>query len=171
MSDENKIVTPSDDDLNRYGGEPAATQEPPAKSEADEWKDKFLRAKADLSNYQKRAEKDRLESLKYAIADLARALLPAIDDLDRVIANAPEGDALLAGVKLTRDHFLKILEEFQIVSIPAEGQPFDPRLHEAVLEEPSEHTERTVLKEVGRGYRLNDRVLRPARVVVSKPAG
>ena len=171
MSDENKIVIPAADEVDRYGGETSAAPEPPTKSEAEEWKDKFLRAKADLSNYQKRAEKDRADSLRYAVADLARALLPVIDDLDRVIANAPEDDKLLAGVKLTRDNFLKILEEFQIVPISSEGQPFDPRLHEAVLEQPSEHAERTVLKEVGRGYRLHDRVLRPARVVVSKPAG
>ena len=169
MSDENKIVTPATDDVDRYGGE-TVPPEQPAKSEVDEWKDKFLRAKADLSNYQKRAEKDRADSVRYATADLARSLLPVIDDLDRVITNAPEGDALLAGVKLTRDNFLKILEGFQIVSIPAEGQPFDPHLHEAVMEQPSDHAERTVLKEVGRGYRLHDRVLRPARVIVSKPA-
>jgi molecular chaperone GrpE len=182
MSDEaDRIVTPSPDDINAYGGGTASDVSPApgdsseaATRETQEWKDKFLRAKAELSNYQKRAEKDRLDTLRYAVGDFARALLPVIDDLDRVIASGFEPNAtldnLLAGAKLTRDNFLKVLEGFQVFPIKAEGQPFDPHLHEAVMEQPSEHDERTVLKEVARGYQFHDRVLRPARVIVSKPA-
>jgi molecular chaperone GrpE len=141
----------------------------------DEWKDKFLRAKADLVNFQRRAERERQDALRYAHAGLVKSLLPAVDDLERVIQSASEGPAsserLVDGVKMTLANFEKILREHQVTGIEAAGQPFDPEFHEAVMEQPSpEHTERTVLQVVGRGYKLHDRVLRPAKVIVSKPA-
>lgn len=184
-----KIVLPTDDEVDQFGGESAgadeagadsasgsgeegAKQEP--RSEAEEWKDKFLRSKAELANYQRRAEKDRSESLRYANAQLVQALLPILDDLERVIASGAEPNsevpAVISGVQLTLDNFLKALKSFNVATIESEGQPFDPAIHEAMMQQPSgEHSEPTVLQETAKGYRLHDRVLRPARVIVSKP--
>lgn len=191
MSKQNKIVTPTPDEVTNYGTGPATPEGAPAgepedtvsagtgapegttRSEADEWREKLLRAKAELSNYQKRAEKDRVDAIRYANADMARALLPLVDDLDRVLAsvtdaNAPQ-DVLVQGVRLTRDNFLKVLQQFHVLPIVAQGELFDPNVHEALMQQPSaEHAEPTVLQEVARGYRLHDRVLRPAKVIVSK---
>ena len=141
--------------------------------EVAEWKEKCLRAKAELVNYQRRAEKDRAEGLKYANASFIRALLPVIDDLERVMASGaahPENaQAILDGGRLTLENFLKILRDFRVEVIKADGEPFDPEVHEAMMEQPSpDHPTRTVLQEVAKGYRLFDRVLRPAKVIVSK---
>lgn len=187
---EEKVVIPSAEEVAQYGkapdgpaGEsavsesgqaeaPAGSAETPAKE--NEWRDIALRARAELSNYQKRAEKDRAESMRYAHAGILKSLLPVIDNLERVIqtAAAAEGgsSALLDGVKLTLDQFQKVLRECQVEVIPAEGQPFDPQVHEALMERPSDHPERTVLQELAKGYKLHDRVLRPAKVIVSKPS-
>lgn len=142
-------------------------------SEAEQWKEKCLRAKAELANYQRRAGKDHAESLRYANASLVRALLPVLDDLERVIdsgaSHQRNAEAILDGVKLTLDNFLKVLRDAHVERIDAEGQPFDPQVHEAMMEQDSpEHTERTVLQEVVKGYRLYERILRPAKVIVSK---
>lgn len=187
-------MLPTEEDVAEYGGESApakqaASEAEPAgespqaqtpaapgesRTEAEEWKEKFLRAKADLANYQRRTEKDRAEVLRYANAGLVQKLLPILDDIERVIASGSEQgsgvEAVVGGVKLTLENFLKVLGDFNVSRIESEGQPFDPAVHEAMMQRPSdEHGEPTVLEEVVKGYRLGDRVLRPARVVVSKP--
>jgi len=151
----------------------AASGEIGEPSEAEQWKEKFLRAKAELANYQRRVGKDHAESLRYANATLLRALLPILDDLERVIESGSNhqdsAEAILGGVKLTLDNFMKVLRDAHVERIESEGKPFDPKVHEAMLEQPSpEHSERTVLQEVAKGYRLYERVLRPAKVIVSK---
>lgn len=182
MSADKRIVTPTNEEVAKFGGQAAEAPAPPpaegeaaaptASSEAEEWKNKCLRARADLSNYQKRAEKDRGETVRYAITDMAKSLLPVLDSLDRVIAagsGAPESQALTDGIKLTRDMLLKALRQFNVSEIEAEGKPFDPSVHEAMMERPSdEHPHHTVLQQLEKGYKLHDRVLRPARVIVSK---
>ena len=105
---------------------------------------------------------------------LAKALLPILDDLERIIESGREhpdnAEAVVDGVKLTLDNLLKALSDFQVSRIDAAGQPFDPEVHEAMMEQPSpEHPERTVLQELSKGYRLHDRVIRPSKVIVSKP--
>ncbi len=193
MSEQSKIVTPSAEEVAAYGGqgaesgsEPGSEQptaaaaespavspeEAAARSEAQEWRDRCLRARAELANYQKRIEKDRSEAMRYAHAELARALLPVIDDLERLIKGAEEPNAtletLVKGVQLTRDNFLKVLQQFHVLPIEAHGRPFDPNVHEALLEQASDHPERTVLQELAKGYKLHDRVLRPSKVIVSR---
>lgn len=196
MSQEEKIVIPSDEEVAQYAGTDGAgkagaggeTAEAAAADAAapvpsrEDWKDIALRARAELSNYQRRAEKDRTESLRYANASLLKALLPVLDDLERIVQTGSEaaanpksdpaemGKAVVDGARLTRDTFLKVFRDFNVEPIAAEGQPFDPQVHEAMMERPSDHAERTVLQELARGYRLHDRVLRPARVIVSKPS-
>jgi molecular chaperone GrpE len=185
MTEENHLVTPTEEETARYAGasqqarpgeapEPGPTGElAAARAEAEEWKQKFLRARADLSNYQRRVEQERVKTVRYAIADLARTLLSVLDNLDRVIEKGSEPgvdpETILEGARLTRDSFLHALREFQVHQIEAEGLPFDPQVHEALMEQPSdEHPERTVLQELAKGYRLHDRVLRPAKVLVSR---
>jgi molecular chaperone GrpE len=157
------------------GASPAAIET--LKAEAEQWKDKCLRARAEFLNYQRRAEKDRADALRYANAGLVKALLPILDDLERVMAAADEHDldldTVVNGVRLTFENVLKAFREFGIQRIEAAGQPFDPTQHEAIMQQASpEHAEPTVLSEVAGGYRLGDRVLRPARVIVSaRPPG
>ena len=197
MSRKQKIVIPTEQEVDAYGEAPApakatasdgpgAGEESPVestgpeaaaepRSEAEEWKDKFLRAKAELANYRRRAEKDRSETLRYANAPLVQALLPILDDLERVIASGSEPTsevkAVVSGVTLTLENFLRVLDSFHVSRIEALGKPFDPAVHEAMMQQPSrEHSEPTAIQEMVKGYRLHDRVLRPARVVVSKPA-
>jgi molecular chaperone GrpE len=143
-------------------------------SEAQQWKEKFLRAQAELVNFQRRAAREREESVRYAVSPLVRLLLPVLDDLERVIAAGREhpdnAQTMLDGAQMTLEKFHKALQEAHVVPIKAEGEVFDPQVHEAMMERPAgEHSERIVLEEVQKGYALHDRVLRPAKVIVSKP--
>lgn len=158
------------------GGEQSPDEAVPETSATDteDWKDKFLRARAELANFQRRSEKDRNDALRYANAGLVRALLPVIDDIERIIAAGREhkdsADQIIEGIQLTLDNCLKALRQFGIEAIDAKDQPFDPQVHEAMMQQPSaEHDERVVLQELARGYKLHDRVLRPAKVIVSQP--
>lgn len=198
-----KIVIPNEEEVAEYGQRnagqseenPAPDQEAMAAKEGEgesrdagseqpadmsedalEWKDKYLRARAELANYQRRAEKDRNDALKYANAGLVKSLLPVIDDLERVLqqdastGNGGENaEAIRNGVRLTLDNLIKVLQQFQVKVIESEGKEFDPAYHEAMMEQPSdEHPPRTVLQELSKGYRLHDRVLRPSKVIVSR---
>lgn len=153
----------------------SANQTQPASGEpgpADEYKDKYLRAKADLLNYQRRAEKAHEDALRYASVSLARSFLPVIDNLQRVVnagTAAAEAQPILDGVKLILEQGLKALADHGIVPIEGQGQPFDPAVHEAMMQQPSnEHPPGTVLQVLTPGYRMRDRVLRPAKVIVTK---
>lgn len=139
--------------------------------EIEELKDRNLRLLADQRNLQQRSLRERSEALKYAEADFARDLLVVLDDLERTEASAASGSgvqAIAEGVRIVHQNFLKILKDHGVEPIPAMGQPFDPAQHEALLQQPSADTPAGhVLSEVARGYRMHDRVIRAARVVVS----
>lgn len=143
------------------------------REEADSWKDKFLRAKAEQQNALRRAAAERDEMIRYGNAGLLRGLLAMLDDLDRAIEAAeqsPSVDSLLEGARLVRQNFDKLLAEHHVKVIDAEGKPFDPQWHEAVMQRPTkEHPPGTVLQQVQRGYQFHDRVLRPAKVIVAGP--
>ncbi|HEY7725229.1 MAG TPA: nucleotide exchange factor GrpE [Anaeromyxobacteraceae bacterium] len=129
-----------------------------------------LRAVADLDNQRKRAAREREETQKFANERLLKDILPVVDNLDRALAAAPDGSPLSGGVKLV----LKVLEEGLarngVQSFHALGQQFDPRLHEAIMTVPTaEHPPGTVVLEHGRGFRLYDRLVRPALVAVAAP--
>ena len=136
--------------------------------------EKFLRAYAELENYKKRIEKERAENLKYANEELLRNLLPSIDNLHRAIEHASSEDndspeALADGVRLTLTELIRILEKYGVESIESVGKPFDPNLHEAMLQvETEDHEPLTIVEEFQKGYRIKDRLLRPARVSVAK---
>lgn len=141
------------------------------RAKVEELSDKHLRAVAELRNFRRRADTERNETVRYASADLIKGLLPIVDDLERSLAAAPEDEssALAEGVRLVHQNLLKVLQTHHVARIEAQGQPFDPSLHEAMTQQPSdEHPPDTVLEEYQSGYRLWDRVLRPAKVIVSR---
>ncbi len=134
--------------------------------------DALLRAKADYQNLQRRSAIERAEAVGYANADLLRSLLGVLDDFDRAVESASSSENLAAvvdGVRLVQQNLTRSLGEAGLEPIEALHQPFDPEIHEAMLQQPTdEHPPGTVIEQIARGYRLRDRVLRPARVVVAK---
>jgi len=145
-----------------------------AAARADEYWDKFLRAAADLDNYRKRVTREKEELARYTSERVVAALLPVLDNLERALAAAQEHEAnttaMLEGLQQIQLQFRRTLEEFGLKEVVANaGHPFDPNLHEAVGHvESAEHPEGHVIEQLQRGYKLADRLLRPARVVVSK---
>jgi molecular chaperone GrpE len=142
--------------------------------EIQELRDKNLRLVADQRNLQQRLTRDKEEALRYAESDFAKELLVVIDDLDRTqesVRSGADAKVLADGVRIIQEHFEKVLRSRGVERITAEGRPFDPGLHEALMQQPSADVPAgTVLKELAPGYRMHDRVLRPARVIVSSGA-
>jgi molecular chaperone GrpE len=110
------------------------------------------------------------ETTRYANASLIQSLLGVLDDFERTLEHgeATEASTVLQGVKISYDRFMKVLTDHQVERIEATGKPFDPRYHEAMMQQPAEGAEPgTVLQELQRGYKLHDRVLRPTKVIVA----
>ncbi len=150
-----------------------AAQLQSALAERDANHDKWIRAVAELDNYRKRVQRENEETRKYQAQSLVRDLLPVLDNLRRAVAAATASDSsqpdeLIQGVELVLKQLDEALTKHAIKPIPALGQPFDPHLHEAVQQVPSdEHPPMTIVHELERGYTLYDRVIRPSKVVVS----
>jgi molecular chaperone GrpE len=139
--------------------------------ERDDLQDRLLRLTAEYDNYRKRTDRERRELSDAVAADLARDLLPALDDLERALAApAQPGDqALRAGVELIHRQLLEALRRRNITSFESVGQQFDPSWHEALsMEAAPGKRDGEVLSEVRRGYRVGSRLLRPALVQVAK---
>jgi molecular chaperone GrpE len=137
-----------------------------------EAKDRHLRLAADFDNFKKRARQEQLETIQHASAELIGRLLPALDDLHKALENKPAGtdESWLKGVELSVRKLEEALGAHGLEPIEAVGARFDPKLHEAIgHEESAEHPEDTVVSELRRGYRIRDRVVRPALVKVSRP--
>ncbi len=152
-------------------GAPETDAPEKAVSEAEEKAAEYLaswqRAQADFINYKRRMEQERADYNRFANANFALALLPALDDLERAIAAVPHRYAKsewVEGVRLVARKFLTILEGQGVKPVVALGQPFDPNFHEALRQAPGQ--EGVVIEEFQKGYMLNDKLLRPARVVV-----
>lgn len=142
------------------------------KEEARESHDKMLRMAAELENFKKRMLREKETSLKYAEENILRELLPTVDNLERAIEQARNIDdvsALLEGVEMTHQGLLSTLERFGLTPIDGVGEPFDPNFHEALAMEASkEIPENSIMQEYQKGYLYKDRLLRAAKVVVSK---
>lgn len=139
-----------------------------AEAAAREGHDRLLRAAADLENFKKRAAREREDVQRFGNERVLKDLLPVLDDLDRALAAAPEGDPLVKGVQLVKAGFEQALARHGVKGFSAMGQPFDPALHEALLQVPTaEAAPGTVVLEHARGFTLNDRLIRPAMVGVS----
>ena len=142
--------------------------------EAQENYDRLLRVSAEFENYKKRASREMEEFRKYSNQSLIKEMLSVVDNLELAI-NSTDGQkaidkGLLDGLEMTHREILKVFEKFKVKPISAEGQPFDPTFHEAVMqEETDDFPENTVINELQKGYLIHDRLLRPAMVVVAKP--
>jgi molecular chaperone GrpE len=173
-------------ETERSAGEPAESPQPPAPSPQDEGsdeaedplalvqreRDEYLelaqRTQADFENYRKRAAKEAAAAGERAKAGLVRELLPVVDNLERALASAPERDPLLEGVRLVHAGLVAALEREGVESFDPSGEQFDPTLHEALSTRQADGAASgLVLDVVEKGYRLNEAVLRPARVIVS----
>lgn len=144
-----------------------------AEQRASALRDQYVRAVAELENVRKRAQRDVENASRYGLEKFATELLPVIDSLELAVANAPRADAasLTAGQQATLQLLQKAFEKLGIRQIDPAGAPFDPSLHEAVMAQDSATAEpNSVLQVVQRGFELNGRVLRPARVIVSRAA-
>jgi molecular chaperone GrpE len=151
-------------------------------AETERLKDQLLRERAELENFKRRMQRERSESLRYASEHLLRDLLPVIDNLERAIEAAARGAAgetpqqasrvenLVTGVKMVVNQFVETLGRFGVTRVPAAGQAFDPAHHEAVAHvDTDQHPAGNVVDEHAPGYRLHERLLRPAQVTVAKP--
>src|SRR5205085_9194152 len=136
-----------------------------------EARDRHLRLAADFDNFKKRVRQEQMETVQHASADLIARVLPVLDDLHNVLEHKPEGvdESWVKGLELSVRKLEEALGTHGLQPIDAVGSPFDPKLHEAVgHEESREHPEDTVVAELRRGYRVRDRVVRPALVKVSR---
>lgn len=133
--------------------------------------DRTLRVQAELENYRKRAQREMADERKYAVIPLVRDLLPVVDNLERAIEAAQQSASaagLLDGVKMVAGQLTAALAQHQCVRVEGEGAEFDPNVHQAIGQEPSDkYPAGVVSRAFQAGYKLNDRVIRPAQVFVS----
>ena len=131
--------------------------------------DQYMRALAEMDNLRKRAARDLEGTRQFAVEKFAQDLIGVKDSLELALANAGKADvaSLIEGQSATLRLLAKAFEKAQIEEVNPEGQPFNPELHEAMMAQPSDAAPNTVLTVIQRGYTLNGRLLRPARVVVS----
>ena len=151
----------------------AASADDPAKlrQEATDLRDRLTRTLADFDNFRKRAERDRQEQKRYALFDPLREFLTVTDNLDLALSAQGPAEDLKRGVEMIHRQMIELLRRFGVTEVSAVGQPFDPTVHEAVArEESAEVKSPTVAAELRRGYKLHDRLLRPAMVKVAVPA-
>lgn len=157
-----------DQELNKLKEDLAAAQKLNA-----EMRDGMMRARADLENARRRFEREQKESQLYAGEKVLKSLIPIVDDLDRTLENIPEGmgedNSLVSGVNMVHRKFLHALESQGAKSFYPLGEAFDPTNHEALMEAPSEEVEAGHIMQVfQRGWTLNERLLRPAKVIIAK---
>jgi len=137
--------------------------------------ERALRSHAELENYRKRAQRELSDERRYAIVPFARDLLAVVDNLERAIEAAqksPDASGLLDGVKMVASQLESVLKQHQCVRIDTVGSPFDPNFHQAIAQEPSDQYQAgTVTRATQAGYKLHDRVIRPAQVFVSTGPG
>jgi molecular chaperone GrpE len=139
--------------------------------EASEHFDQWLRLRAEFENFKKRMQKEKGDLVKFGNENLLKALLPVLDNLTRAIEhgrNARENSPLLEGVEMTCKEFLNALDRFGVKPVPAVGEVFDPEKHEALSQEESDQEANQIIAAVQNGYFYHDRLLRPAKVIVSK---
>lgn len=156
---------PEQEDLE---GKLAASQE-----QAQDYYDRLLRLSAEFDNYKKRTSREMSDVVRYANEKLLQDLLIVVDNLERAISSAdqdnPTDSSLVEGINLTLNEVLKILQQYNVQPVKALGESFDPAIHQAMMQqEVEDEPANMVVQEMQKGYRLHDRLLRPAMVVVSK---
>lgn len=140
-------------------------------TEISELKDRLLRSQAELENFRRRTQKEQLDAMKYQALPVIRDMLPGIDNLQRAVDAAEQsGDTqnLIQGIKMVTQQFTDVLKQHKAEPLTPEGEAFDPNLHEALSQVPTAEVDpMTVVQVVETGYRIHDRIIRPAKVLVS----
>lgn len=135
----------------------------------NEFKDKYQRLLADFTNYKQREEASKADFKKFAVSNLVEKLLPVLDNFDRALKDQDPDDGLIKGIVMTRDEMLNILKNEGLEEIPSDGEAFDPNVHQAVLAEDSDEVDSDhIIETFQKGYKLNNKVIRPAMVKVAK---
>jgi molecular chaperone GrpE len=174
---ETPAETPAEPSLEAEAGQTVSLEEFEAlkkqfeenQAQAAEYKDGWQRAVADFQNYKRRTDAEKAETYQDAVGSIVKRYLPILDDLERALAARPADLAWVEGVELIYRKLQAILEAEGIKRIEAEGRMFDPNVHEAILQEPSEgHESGQVIAVVQKGYMLGERVIRPAMVRVAQ---
>jgi molecular chaperone GrpE len=141
------------------------------KEKKDNW-DRYLRAAADLENHRRRTRKELDEARVDARGKVLKEMLPVVDNLERAIEHAAPTDQtaqpIIEGIQLVLRQFMTAFERLEVTVVEAMNQPFDPNLHEAISQQESDQPAGTVVQVLQRGYRVGDKLLRPALVVVAK---
>jgi len=152
--------------------ESPATELQKLKSERDMLLDRLARTQAEFDNARKRAAKEQQEFRDFATSDAIKSLLPVIDSFERALQVKSEGGEFRSGIELIYKQLQDALAKLGVHAIPAKGEPFDPRFHEAIeMVETTDAPDHTVFDELQRGYKFKDRLLRPAMVRVAKNSG
>ena len=165
----------SDKEKKVEAADPLTEMETKIKSleeESKETYDRFLRVSAEFENYKKRSAREMSEFKKFANESLIKQLLLVVDNMERAINSSNDEEnstnVLIEGVDMTLKELLKIFEKFGVKQVESLGKPFDPNFHQAVMqEETDEHPHNKVINELQKGYIINERLLRPAMVVVA----
>ena len=165
-----KAAQESDEGADENAGPETLTEAQEAIAELNE---RIVRLTADFDNFRKRAQREKDEARQFANQGLLEKLLPVLDNFEMALTAVKDADpSVRDGVQMILDQLLGVLKESGVEPVDATGQPFDPNLHDALSqEETTEVEEGTVVQQVQRGYKLNDRLVRPARVVVAKAPG
>ena len=165
-----KAAQESDEGTDENAGPETLTEAQEAMAELNE---RIIRLTADFDNFRKRAQREKDEARQFANQGLLEKLLPVLDNFEMALTAVKDADpSVRDGVQMILDQLLGVLKESGVEPVDAMGQLFDPNLHEALSqEETTEVEEGIVVQQVQRGYKLNDRLVRPARVVVAKAPG
>lgn len=142
-----------------------------AKAEAEEYKNKYLRALADLDNFKKRSAIDRDQFAQFANEGLVTELLPVVDGFSRAMDAAEKanaGEEMKKGLALIKKQLEDAMKKHGVEGIEALGKPYDPHVHEAILQKEDDGQEGMIIEEMQKGYTLHGRVIRPSMVIVSK---
>ena len=164
----------AEETIGGRGHRPADASAPPAaepteaSADSGEWKNRYMRTLADFENYRKRSDREKQDFFKYALAGTFKEIIPVLDNFDRALDHAEEGDDFHKGVLLIYKQLFDILKKAGLRPIEDKGVKFDPNLHEAVMrEEDPSVPNQTVVMILQKGYFLHDRLLRPALVKVA----
>ncbi|MFD3393989.1 nucleotide exchange factor GrpE [Aquirufa sp. OSTEICH-129V] len=158
---------PIEEEIVQETAEQAPTEETQAPDELAEMKEKYLRLYSDFENFRKRTAKEKIDLIQTASAGLIVDLLPVIDDYERALANAPEGE-ISEGIQLIFAKITATLQTKGLRELPAKGEVFDAELHDCITQfpAPTEDDKGKVMEVVEKGYTLNEKVIRFAKVVV-----
>jgi molecular chaperone GrpE len=148
----------------------AAAEVDRLKAERDTLLDRLARLQADFENARKRAAREQQDHRDYAVTDAVKAILPILDSFDRALASPnPQAAEFRSGIELINKQLHDALMKLGVQPIPAKGEPFDPRLHQAIeMVDTDEEVDQHVIDELQRGYKLKDRLLRPSMVRVAR---